>query len=153
MRLELRQLSAALTAPFVSADGLLHERELVLVSLEGRDGAVGWGEAAPLGVSAAQVREALEAYRTVLADGDDGSQGDLLAGCARAAELPEALAAIDLALWDLAGRRVGEPVWRLLGAPPRPLRSRSMPRSPRPIGPAPRRPPHGPHETASAASR
>ena len=30
--------------------------------------------------------------------------------------LPEALAAIDMALWDLAGRRAGEPVWRLLGS-------------------------------------
>ena len=30
--------------------------------------------------------------------------------------LPQALAAIDLALWDLAGRRTREPVWRLLGA-------------------------------------
>jgi L-alanine-DL-glutamate epimerase-like enolase superfamily enzyme len=29
---------------------------------------------------------------------------------------PQALAAIDLALWDLAGRRAGKPVWRLLGA-------------------------------------
>ena len=36
--------------------------------------------------------------------------------CAEAAVLPQALAAIDLALWDLAGRRAGEPVWRLLGA-------------------------------------
>ena len=27
-----------------------------------------------------------------------------------------ALAAIDLALWDLEGRRAGQPVWRLLGA-------------------------------------
>ena len=30
--------------------------------------------------------------------------------------LPQAVAAIDLALWDLAGRRAGDPVWRLLGA-------------------------------------
>jgi L-alanine-DL-glutamate epimerase-like enolase superfamily enzyme len=33
------------------------------------------------------------------------------------AALPQALAVIDLALWDLAGRRAGEPVWKLLGAP------------------------------------
>ena len=29
---------------------------------------------------------------------------------------PTALAAIDLALWDLAGHAAGQPVWRLLGA-------------------------------------
>ena len=40
----------------------------------------------------------------------------LLAECARLAVLPQAIAAIDLALWDLEGRRAGEPVWRLLGA-------------------------------------
>jgi L-alanine-DL-glutamate epimerase-like enolase superfamily enzyme len=34
--------------------------------------------------------------------------------------LPHATAAIDLALWDLAGRRAGQPVWRLLGAPETP---------------------------------
>ena len=28
----------------------------------------------------------------------------------------QAMAAIDLALWDLAGKQAGEPVWRLLGA-------------------------------------
>ncbi len=30
--------------------------------------------------------------------------------------LPPAVAAIDMALWDLEGRRTGQPVWRLLGA-------------------------------------
>jgi L-alanine-DL-glutamate epimerase-like enolase superfamily enzyme len=30
--------------------------------------------------------------------------------------LPQALAAIDLALWDLEGRRARQPVWKLLGA-------------------------------------
>jgi L-Ala-D/L-Glu epimerase len=42
---------------------------------------------------------------------------ELLRACAAVAVLPQALAAIDLALWDLAGRRAGEPVWKLLGAP------------------------------------
>ena len=35
---------------------------------------------------------------------------------ARVDALPQALAAIDMALWDLAGRRAGEPVCELLGA-------------------------------------
>jgi L-alanine-DL-glutamate epimerase-like enolase superfamily enzyme len=41
---------------------------------------------------------------------------DVIARCGERTILPQALAAIDLALWDLAGRRVSEPVWRLLGA-------------------------------------
>lgn len=37
--------------------------------------------------------------------------------------LMTALSAVDIALWDLAGKRLGEPVWRLLGASgPRPMR-------------------------------
>ena len=40
----------------------------------------------------------------------------VLAACREAAVLPQAVAAIDLALWDLEGRRADAPVWRLLGA-------------------------------------
>ena len=52
-----------------------------------------------------------------LGESDGSDAAELLRECARLAVLPQALAAIDLALWDLAGRRGGEPVWRLLGAP------------------------------------
>jgi galactonate dehydratase len=34
--------------------------------------------------------------------------------------LVTALSAVDIALWDLEGKRLGVPVWRLLGAAPRP---------------------------------
>ena len=40
----------------------------------------------------------------------------VLDACRKAAVLPQAVAAIDLALWDLEGRRADVPVWRLLGA-------------------------------------
>jgi len=37
--------------------------------------------------------------------------------------LMTALAAVDIALWDIEGKRLGEPVWRLMGAAvPRPMR-------------------------------
>jgi L-alanine-DL-glutamate epimerase-like enolase superfamily enzyme len=77
----------------------------------------GRGEAAPLpgydGVTLTQVREALESCRAVLEQG--GEREDLLARCSERIVIPQALAAVDLALWDLAGQRAGEPVWRLLG--------------------------------------
>jgi L-Ala-D/L-Glu epimerase len=93
-------------------------RPLIRVELEASDGAVGHGEAAPLesydGVSVDQVMRALTAHRSVLAT-NEWPEKDVRAACARADPLPQALAAIDLALWDLAGRRAGKPVAELLG--------------------------------------
>jgi L-alanine-DL-glutamate epimerase-like enolase superfamily enzyme len=86
--------------------------------LTDEDGAVGHGEAAPLaaydGVSLQRVEEALERYRPVLA-ADAGVNGaELVDACRRVEDLPEAFAAIDLALWDRAGRRAGRPVAALI---------------------------------------
>ncbi len=50
-------------------------------------------------------------------EGSDGRDlRELLAVCAELTTVRQALAAIDLALWDLAGKRARLPVWRLLGA-------------------------------------
>ena len=117
MRLELRFLEARLRAPFVSATRTIGSRELLLLSLQGEDGVTGFGEAAPLGIAVEDVRAAIEDCRSVLSETDGSRREDLLAECARLAVLPQALAAIDLALWDLAGKRAGRPVWQLLDAP------------------------------------
>jgi L-alanine-DL-glutamate epimerase-like enolase superfamily enzyme len=50
----------------------------------------------------------------VLAESDGSHGARLLEACRRAADLPAALAAIDMALWDRAGRREGKPVAALL---------------------------------------
>jgi L-Ala-D/L-Glu epimerase len=107
-------------APFVSASGSLADRELVLVRLEDSGGWVGLGESAPLpdyhGVNVEDVVEALGACRDALAGAAPGSSPhEALAEWRAMAVLP-AVAAVDMALWDLEGRRSGEPVWRLLGA-------------------------------------
>ena len=119
MKLEIDLIRARLRAPFVSASGSVEDRELVLVRLEDSAGHVGFGEAAPLasydGVGIDHVRAALEDCRPALADSDGSERESLLAQCTRLAVLPQAVAAIDLALWDLEGRRSGDPVWRLLG--------------------------------------
>ncbi len=113
---------ARLRAPFTAAWGAVDERELVLVRIEDRHGSEGFGEAAPLagygGPAVEDVLAALERSRDVLRDGDDRDRKELLAACASVMELPEALAAIDLALFDLACRRVGARLYRLLGGAP-----------------------------------
>jgi L-alanine-DL-glutamate epimerase-like enolase superfamily enzyme len=120
VRVEIRRYTAPLRAPFQSSRGSVHERELLILALEASDGAVGLGEAAPLpsydGVGLEDVRAALEDCLGVLRAGDIAPREDLLAECSRLAVLPQAVAAVDLALWDLGGRRAGQPVWRLLGA-------------------------------------
>jgi L-Ala-D/L-Glu epimerase / N-acetyl-D-glutamate racemase len=112
---------ARLRVPLASALGSVVSRALIVLSLETADGLVGFGEAAPLtgyhGVSIDQVMRALRDCGPVLTGADRVEHPDLLARCAELTDLPQALAAIDTALWDLAGRRAEQPVWRLLGAP------------------------------------
>ncbi len=122
MKLSLRSVTATMREPFTAAHGTVSERELVLTTLEAAGGLRGCGEAAPLesydGTSAAAVAAALADCRPVLEGSDeDAPIADIVARCAEVTLLPQALAAIDLALWDLAARRARVPVWRLLGAP------------------------------------
>lgn len=120
MRTALERVAVPLRTPFVSAAGTTKVRELLLLTLEDSEGNLGHGEAAPLehydGVRLEDCRAALEDCRGLLASSDGTDRDELLQACAGTAVLPQALAAVDLALWDLAGRRAGQPVWRLLGA-------------------------------------
>jgi L-Ala-D/L-Glu epimerase len=108
-------------APMWAAWGVLEERELLRVRLDFGGGDFGEGEAAPLegydGVPLAAVRAALDAYAGVLEKASPrATHADLLAACAAERDLPQALAAVDLALWDRAGRRTGFPVAKLIAA-------------------------------------
>jgi L-alanine-DL-glutamate epimerase-like enolase superfamily enzyme len=110
-----------LRAPLRAAWGELAEREVLRVRVDFGEGDFGMGEAAPLepydGVSLASVIAALDAYEAVLARASPRStHAELLAACAAERPLPQALAAIDLALWDRAGRRTGFPVAQLIAA-------------------------------------
>jgi L-Ala-D/L-Glu epimerase len=67
------------------------DRELTVVTLEDDDGLRGHGESAPLAGYSGSDRESAEH------------------------------AAVDMAEWDLRGRRLGAPVWRLLGADESPV--------------------------------
>jgi L-Ala-D/L-Glu epimerase len=110
-----------LRTPLRAAWGQLSEREILEVRLDFGDGDFGAGEAAPLegfdGISPAAVRSALDAYGAALARASARStHAELLAACAAERPLPHALAAVDLALWDRAGRRTGFPVAQLIAA-------------------------------------
>jgi len=107
--------------PLKATWGVMERRELLRVRLDFGDGDFGEGEAAPLelydGVPLAAVVSALDAYAAVLARASPRStHAELLAACAAERPLPQALAAVDLALWDRAGRRTGFPVAQLIAA-------------------------------------
>jgi L-Ala-D/L-Glu epimerase len=118
MRMVVRRHALRLRRPLQTSYGTLHERELLAVSLTDEDGVTGHGEAAPLeaydGMSLARVEQALERYRPIVENAAGMNGAEIVDACRRADDLPEAFAAIDLALWDRAGRRVGRPVASLI---------------------------------------
>ncbi len=119
MLMRVTRRTLRMRRPLASAYGEVRERELFTVELcDEEDGIAGYGEAAPLeaydGVSAQRVEQALESYRPVLMQSAGTTGAQLVDACRRVCDEPVALAAIDLALWDRAGRRAGRPVAALL---------------------------------------
>ncbi len=118
LKLAVEPLTLRLRRPLRAAWGLLREREVLTVRLVGSDGVEGRGEAAPLPgydpVGIEEVRDTLERYAVALRDLDGAPGSTLLDACRDEADLPWALAAVDLALWDRAGRLEGRPVAAML---------------------------------------
>jgi len=118
VKLSVRRDALRLKRPLQSAHGEVTERVILGVSIVHADGEVGHGEAAPLeqydGVSLELVEHALESYGPVLAGADAMNGARIIDECRRVADVPAALAAIDLALWDRAGKRIGKPVAALI---------------------------------------
>ena len=125
MRLEALEAipySLPFREPYVTARGRLTERELLLVRIRG-EGLEGWGETAALslrgGAGVAKLADEIERIcRPVLTEGgfDPARIWSALARCRSRGASPPALAAVDIALHDLAGKAARQPVWRLLGA-------------------------------------
>lgn len=107
-----------LKRPLRAAHGEIRERVVFELALTDGDGRRAIGEAAPLpgydGVGVARVERALAAYVPVLENAGERRGARLLDACRAADDLPQALAAVDLALWDLAGQREQRPVAALL---------------------------------------
>jgi len=119
--LSVEPFELRLRRPLRTAWGELSDRTLLRVRVDFGGDDYGEGEAAPLepydGVPLAAVQAALDAYAAVLARASPRStHAELLAACAAERPLPQALAAVDLALWDRAGRRTGFPVAQLIAA-------------------------------------
>ena len=119
MNVSVAERRFAFRAPLRTAYGELRGRAVLELQVEEGE-VVGVGEAAPLepydGVSLDAVRAALERCRPLLEDAAHGDREELVDACWLEAGLPQAVAAVDLALWDLEGKQTARPVAGLLGA-------------------------------------
>lgn len=128
-RVEALVFRYPLDIPVKTSFGVMQDRPAVFVRAEDEDGVVGWGEAwcnfpsqgaehrarlinellAPLlvGEPFSDPRDAFDklTVRTAVLAIQSGESGPLA----------QAIAGIDIALWDIAARRAGEPLWRFLG--------------------------------------
>jgi L-alanine-DL-glutamate epimerase-like enolase superfamily enzyme len=116
VRLETHFVKARLRAPFFSARQTVDAVRLVSVRVVDAAGVAGHGEAVAHDVERDVLCEALESCRPLLKASEGDDPEGLIAACAQRVPERQALAAVDLAVWDLAARRAGQPVWRLLGA-------------------------------------
>jgi muconate cycloisomerase len=113
-------VSLPLAKPLKLSDGTIATAENLLVRVEDTDGHVGWGEAASAPTMTGETPESMLAAVSYMRPQLAGMEVDDLAGFAK--RLDElmyansgAKSAIDMALYDLAGKRAGLPVADLLG--------------------------------------
>jgi D-galactarolactone cycloisomerase len=114
-------LEAALSQPFAYSRAWYDTRSAMLVEVETDEGLIGWGECyGPARMTAAVVGSIAPwligenplrtdvLWQTVYARlRDHGQKGVVVQG----------LSGIDIALWDIKGKRFGVPVYQLLGGP------------------------------------
>ena len=110
------------THPFVIARGGASEHRLMRVRITGDDGVEGWGEAAPnrfYGETADTALGALARLTPIVEQCDAWAIEDVEAEMNRAIRFNGSVkSAISAALHDLAGKRLGVPVYKLWGLNP-----------------------------------
>lgn len=127
--LQAQVFRCPLEEPVVTSFGVMHDRPMVLVRAEDRDGTVGWGEVwcnfpsvgaehrarlvgqvlAPL-VQQRRFAGPAEAFATLT-----DATAVLALQSGEAGPFAQCIAGIDIALWDLVSRRAKLPLWRMLG--------------------------------------
>jgi L-alanine-DL-glutamate epimerase-like enolase superfamily enzyme len=121
MNLTFAPLDLTLHEPFTIFRGTQHTAENVTVALT-HDGINGIGEAAPsehYGELRGTVIAFLEGLARLIPTGSPISHQELHELMDRTARLnPAAKAAVDIALFDLLGKQLGAPIYRLLGLDP-----------------------------------
>jgi len=118
-RIETYVVEQALDTPFYFSQFEFQSRQICLVKVIAADGSYGWGE----GYGPATVVKAGVEFLAPLVVGEDPLQVEAIwskmhlraLDYARRGVLVAAISAIDIALWDLRGKLLGQPVSTLLG--------------------------------------
>lgn len=115
--------------PVQTSFGIMYDRPAVLVRVEDREGAVGWGEIwcnFP-GVGAEHRARVLESAIAPILLAQEWKTPEhafrelsrrlhiLGIQCGEPGTIAQAIAGADIALWDLVARKMDQPLWRLLG--------------------------------------
>ena len=117
-------LKSALSEPFAFSQGWVTKRSAVLVEVTTDTGPSGWGEAFAQGMEAPEISAAVieHALAPLVLDADPLDIEVLwhrmyhsTRDYGRKGSVTAAISAIDIALWDLAGKHYGVPISRLLG--------------------------------------
>ncbi|MFO1311456.1 MAG: mandelate racemase/muconate lactonizing enzyme family protein [Burkholderiales bacterium] len=122
--LRIHVLKSPLEEPFAFSQGWVRQRSATLVEVITDDGITGWGEAFAQGLEPPEIAATVidKALRPIVTGADPldievlwhrmyhltrdyGRKGSVVAG----------ISAVDIALWDIAGKHYGVPVHRLLG--------------------------------------
>ena len=117
-------IKSKLDKPFAFSQGWVHERSATLIEIKTNEGIAGWGEAfcqglEPPEISAAVIENALKPilleqcpldievlwHKMYSTTRDYGRKGSVIS----------AISAVDIALWDIAGKYYNEPIHQLLG--------------------------------------
>lgn len=113
--------------PFVIASGVLDFCEGYLLRLIDESGQSGWGEAVPHPVLTSETQAggaaALQEFYLphLLSQAAVWPNETLFTRLEQLALSPAAMAAVDMALWDLLSRRTEVPIWALLGGGDHPI--------------------------------
>ncbi len=122
-------LEAPCPEPIRTSFGVMRVRPAVLVRIEDQDGAAGWGEAwcnFPAGGGRHRANLIRQVLAPIAGEISLGHPADLFRHLSERLRilalqtgepgpLAQCTAALDIALWDLAARRAGRPLWQWLG--------------------------------------
>ncbi|MCH9650634.1 MAG: dipeptide epimerase [Deltaproteobacteria bacterium] len=120
MILRHRPVELQLRHTFRLARGASDSRTNLIIEVED-DGLIGLGEAAPIARYGQDWRSAATAVEKMVEGLKDPRCFDSAVDRAAVAGQPAASAALEMALRDLAGKRLGAPVYRLAGIDPKPM--------------------------------